>query len=351
MRLPMHDHSRAARNSRRWRVSRFADYAALFIIAFLVTLFSLWMPDIFPTVSNLQSLFIQQVVTGLLALGLLVPMISGEFDFSGGAVVSASAVVTALLMSGGALPWWAVVALVVVGGGVVGAGNGVLVAVLGFNSLVATLATAGVLSGSALMLSDGMTLYEGIPQEFLSWGQRHVFGVPISVLYFLIVFIMLTFVLTQTPWGRAHAAVGKGRLAAELAGVSVRRHLFTGFVISGVVAGIAGVLLVAQLGSAPADVGQAYILSAFAAVFLGSTIFRPGSFNPSGTLAAIILIAVGINGLSLAGVSAFVSQVFTGVLLLASVGLSQVRLGTTQTSRETSHEADSAPDGSSLSST
>lgn len=309
------------------RLHRVADYTAPLIVVLLVAIFSIWMPHTFATVNNVQSLLIQQAVPGILALGLLVPMVSGEFDFSGGAVVSASAVGTAMLMGHLALPWWICVAMIMLGGALVGAINGFLVAIWGFNSFVATLATAGILSGSALLLSNGLTLYAGIPDSFLKWGQRDVVGVPASVLYFAVVFVALTFLLTQTPWGRAHAAVGKGRRAAELAGVNVRRHVMIGFVLSGLVAAFAGVLLVAQLGSAPSDVGQAYILSAFAAVFLGSTIFRPGDFNPGGTLVAIILIAVGINGLSLAGVSSFVSQVFTGVLLLASVGMSRARLG------------------------
>lgn len=115
-----------------------------------------------------------------------------------------------------------------------------------------------------------------------------------------------------------------GRRAARLAGVPIQRHIVLAFMGSGALAALAGVLLVARLGSSTPNIGQGYIISAFAAVFLGAAMLRPGFFNATGTMLAIVLIAIGVNGLSLAGVSSFISEVFTGVVLLISVGLAQL---------------------------
>jgi ribose transport system permease protein len=138
------------------------------------------------------------------------------------------------------------------------------------------------------------------------------------------VFGITAIALRQTAWGRRHEAVGKGRAASHLAGIGVRRHLFGAFIVSGVIAGFAGLVLVARLGSAPPNVGEAFTLSAFAAAFLGATMLRPGFFNATGTLVAILLIAVGINGLLLAGVENYIERLFTGAVLLLAVGLSRL---------------------------
>jgi ribose transport system permease protein len=174
------------------------------------------------------------------------------------------------------------------------------------------------------MVSGGQTLFEGVPASFLKAGRNTLAGVPLPIVYAIVVFLLVGWLLRQTAWGRRHETVGKGRRAAELAGVPVRRHVILAFMGSGCLGALAGVLLVARLGSSPPDIGQTYILSAFAAVFLGAAMLRPGFFNATGTILAIVLIAIGVNGLSLAGVSSFVGQVFTGVILLLSVGLSRM---------------------------
>jgi ribose transport system permease protein len=299
-------------------------YGAVLVLAAMVAVFAITLPSTFPTSSNFKVLFAEQAVAAILALGVLLPIVAGEFDFSAGAVLTAATVATVKLTGEAGLAWPLAVVVIVVAGALIGSVNGALVAVGRFNSFVATLATSGVIGGIALMVSGGQTLFEGVPASFLKAGRNTLAGVPLPIVYAIVVFLLVGWLLRQTAWGRRHETVGKGRRAAELAGVPVRRHVILAFMGSGCLGALAGVLLVARLGSSPPDIGQTYILSAFAAVFLGAAMLRPGFFNATGTILAIVLIAIGVNGLSLAGVSSFVGQVFTGVILLLSVGLSRM---------------------------
>ena len=294
------------------------------VLVVLVIIFWATMPNTFGTKANFQSMVSAQAVPGILALGLLFPLVAGEFDFSGGAVASAAAVF--LVVLSGTHGWsWPLASVVVIGGATaVGAFNGFLIAYLNYSSFVTTLAVSGVISGIALAQSNGLTLYKGIPQSFLRLGSNQALSVPLPVVYLAVVFVLVAFFLRQTAWGRYNEAVGKGRAAARLAGVNVRSHIFVSFVASAALAAVAGLVLVARLGSAQPNGGSAFTLSAFAAAFLGATMFRPGFFNAPGTIVAILLIAVGINGLTLGGVPSYIEQIFTGGVLLVAVGLSQI---------------------------
>jgi ribose transport system permease protein len=294
------------------------------VLVVLTSCFAIMMPGTFATRSNLQSMLSAQAVPGILALALLFPLVAGEFDFSGGAIASAGGTMFALSNGIHHWPWPVAAALIVIGGALAGAINGILVAYLGFGSFVATLATSGVVSGIALLQSGGQVLYLGISPSFLTLGQANALGVPTPVWCLLLVFLLVLYALRQTAWGRYSEAVGKNRAAATLAGIPVRRHVFLSFVVAGGLAGFAGLVLVAQVGSAQPSGGSVYTLGAFSAAFLGATMFRPGFYNPPGTILAILLIAVGVNGLTLSGVSAYVEQIFTGLVLLVAVGLSGV---------------------------
>ncbi len=302
-------------------VSRFGGPV---ILVLLIVIYSVILPSTFPTLANFRALITEQAVPGILAAALLFPLVAGAFDFSGGAVITLAAVAFVQFTGQQHIGWPAACLLVLAGAVVVGIVNGVLIAHFRYNSFVATLATGGILSGIALVRSQGQTLFQGVPSSFLHLGRNRLLGIPLPIYYLVVVFLLVGYVLRQTAFGRYHEALGKGPAAAQLAGVSFKRHLVTAFIASAVLAALAGLILVANLGSAPPGVGDAYILSAFAAAFLGSTMFRPGSFNASGSLVAILLIAVGVNGLTLAGVSSFIQEIFTGGLLIIAVGVSQL---------------------------
>jgi ribose transport system permease protein len=130
--------------------------------------------------------------------------------------------------------------------------------------------------------------------------------------------------LERTPLGRRVQASGANREAARLAGVATKRFVFLSFVVSGLMASVAGLLVSARVGSVSPTLGPPYLLPAFAACFLGATQIRPGRFNVWGTVLALILLATGVKGLQLAGGELWLTELFNGVALVGAVTLSVV---------------------------
>lgn len=305
-------------------LSFLARFGGPLILAALLILFSALEPDTFLTAANLRSIARANAVPGILAVGLVLILSADEFDFSIGSVLSASMVATAVLTGEYGWHWLIAAVVVLIAGALVGLVNGLLVSIVGINSFVVTLATGGIVSGFALLRTDGQTLFQGVPQSLKDIGRDEVIGVPLLLVCLLVLAGLAWYVMSQTPWGRRQTATGKGRNASALAGVAVRKQIVHGFIGSSVAASLAGVLQLARLGSAPPDIGLGFLLAAFAGAFLGSTMIKPGFFNVPGTVIAIFLIGVGVNGLLLIGISSFIEQIFSGVVLLAAVALSQL---------------------------
>jgi ribose transport system permease protein len=310
---------------RRAQLIRVASrYGGLVMLIVLFLVFAATMSDTFLTDTNLQGVAANQAVPGLLAVALLLPLVAGEFDFSAGAVLGAAMVFMAILTGEKDISWQLAALVVLCGGALTGLINGLLVAKVGIHSFVATLAVSGIVSGAALWASNGEVLFENIPTGLTDAGTKFLWEIPLPVVYLLCVAALVWYVLRATPWGRYQEAVGKGRRAATLSGVPVNRQVITGFVAGGALAAVAGIVNIAQLGSAPPNLGPPLLLSAYAAAFLGSTMFRPGFPNIPGTIVAVFLIAIAINGLELAGVSSFIEPILTGIVLILAVSLSRL---------------------------
>lgn len=204
-------------------------------------------------------------------------------------------------------------------GGLVGAVNGFLVANVGINALVATLGTSVIVTGSVLWYTQGGVFYENIPPALNALADRSVFGVPLPAIFLAIVGLSSWYVLEQTPLGRYLYAAGSSKEAAALSGLNVPRLTRMAFVIAGLLAGFAGVLQAAALGSGNPNVGPPFLLPAYSAAFLGATAVKTGTFNVLGTIVAVFTVAVGITGLQLLGVAFFVAPIFQGVALIFAV--------------------------------
>ena len=299
---------------------RFGVVAALVVLAIV---FAVAEPDTFPTSSNLRSMLVNQSVLAVVALGVLAPLTVGEFDLSVGGLLSMSSVVTIVLLGHG-LPAVLCIVVAIAACAVVGAVNGLLVTYVGISSFVATLGTATLVGGLSQWWSNNQTVFKGVTQGFRDFGTTLVGGaIPISGIYVLVLAVFLWYLLSRTPFGRQMLATGLGRDAARLAGIPTRGRTAISFVISGVFAGMAGVLSAAQLASASPGVGESLLLPAYAGAFLGATTIVVGRFNVFGTLAGVILLAIGITGLQLAGVENFISQIFNGAALVLAVTIAR----------------------------
>jgi ribose transport system permease protein len=219
-----------------------------------------------------------------------------------------------------------VVIAVVVGigvGALVGIVNGITVGRVGVNSLIVTLGISTVLAGIVTWYTNSQSIITGISSDLVDLGSGDWFGIPRTLYVLALVAGFVYYVLEHTPFGRYLFSVGSNREAARLVGLPVERLVILAFVLSATLAGLAGVLLVARNGSASPQVGTVGdSLQALAAAYLGATAIRPGRFNVPGTLIAIFFLAFTVTGLSLAGVSSWVNDVFNGAALFVAVVIS-----------------------------
>lgn len=312
---------------------------AFFALIAIIAVFSILSP-VYLSVGNFLSMSSQVAIYGLLAVGMLLVVLNGGIDLSVGSILGLSGVVAGALMKGVELPAlgvilylpvWAVVVLTLALGALVGAVNGVLVAVLKVPAFVATLGVMYVARGVALLMTDGLT-YNGLDgaaalgNEGFSWlGRDRVAGIPISILILAAVAVLAGLLLSRTAFGRWLYASGGNARAAELSGVPVRRVQVAVYVLSGITAAIAGLVLSSRLNSAGPTAGETYELTAIAAVVIGGAALTGGRGTVRGTMLGAFVIGFLSNGLVIVGVSAYWQTVFTGAVIVLAVLLNSIR--------------------------
>jgi ribose transport system permease protein len=294
----------------------------------MIVVFSITEPGTFATSSNLDGILLGNAVAAVLALAVLVPATVGEFDVSVGYILGFSAVAAAASGGESHYPGWVALLLALGAGALIGFVNGVLIAYLNINSIIATLGTGLAVSGLTVGASGYQTLSNDIPGLFASMARNTFLGIGMAVWLLLAAAIVAYLVFAFTPVGRKMYAVGGSERVARLIGVRTRQIKVGAFVAAGLLAALAGVLELGLSGAASPTFGVNLLLPAFAAVFLGSTTVRPGQFNVWGTIFAIALLAVGFSGMSLAGIPFWTQTVFQGAALLLGVILSLSRFKT-----------------------
>jgi ribose transport system permease protein len=299
-------------------------YSGILMILVFIAAYSIWLPDTFPTSSTLDTVLSSQAVAGLVALAVLFPLAAGVFDLSIAQNVTLSSLICASLMTRAPHLSPALAILITLGAGAtIGMFNGFLVAVIGLNSFIATLGTTSLLTALCSVIGNGNYLGP-FSKSFTGITDGTILGVPIVAFYLVIVAIVAWYALEHTAVGRRTHAVGLNPESARLAGIRTKRILFTQMVICGLITSMAAVLLTSSINSSSETVGNAYLLPAYAATFLGTTQLKPGRFNVWGTLIAIYLLGVGVTGLQLAGLSIWVTYAFNGAALLLAVSISAI---------------------------
>jgi ribose transport system permease protein len=297
---------------------KLAPYSGIVLLIGFVIYFSIRLPDTFPTRATITSIAGDQSITLVLALGLLVTLAVGQFDLSAAQNLGMSAVVCATLMTTHHMSPVVAVALTLLIGLAVGVVNAFLVAVIGVESLIATLGMSSVLLALAGLLSN-YQFVGPVPDGFQNFANREVFGFPIVAGYALLLSIVVWYVLEHTPVGRRAYAVGANPEASRLAGVRTTWYVAGSLVVTALFATIAGILVTAKIGSVAPTLGPAYLLPSFAACFLATTQIKPGRFNVWGTVVALVLLATGVKGLQLLGGKLWVTDMFNGLALIVAV--------------------------------
>ncbi len=302
-------------------------YALVMVFVAVLVFFSLWneTADTFATSANIKNVLGNQAVVAILSLGIMFPLVCGEFDFSVGPVAGLSQVLCAGFMARLGVPLALAIAVGIGVGAAVGVVSGVATGRIGVNSLIVTLGISALVTGIVTWYTNSQSIINGISSDLTDLGAGDWFGVPRTLYVLAVVAAVVYYLLEHTPFGRYLYSIGSNPSAARLVGLPVERLVVVAFVLSGTLAGLAGVLLVARNGSASPQVGTVGdSLQALAAAFLGATAIKPGRFNVVGTLVAIFLLAFTVTGLSLAGVAGWINDVFNGAALFVAVLISTI---------------------------
>jgi ribose transport system permease protein len=308
-------------------VEWFERFALLLVWAATIAVFGYLRPDSFLTWSNFATILGSQSVIVVTALGLIVPLTAGDYDLSIASNLTFAGTLLAALNVNAGLPIGVAVAAALASGLLLGLVNGFFVLYFRMNSLIVTMGVGTFMHGVTLWLGDQQTI-SGVSDALVDAViVTRFLGVPLGFYYALILCALLWYALSYTTVGRLLLFVGRGREVARLSGIAVDRVRLGGFLCSGLMGAIAGVLYVGTTGAADPSSGLTFLLPAFAAAFLGATSMNPGRFNPWGTLISVYFLVTGITGLSILGVSTFVQDLFYGGALVIAVTLSQIVRG------------------------
>ena len=319
--------------------------------------------------SNITLLLRQSAVLAILASGLTIALILGEFDLSIAAALTLGGGVFALFLSGQYVVTWPTIPFTDIGGGAIvpagwqdsflfaliaaaffgllaGVINGIVVSYFGVSAFIGTLGLAGIIEGYLIRLTDGRSV--ALPKNVTDTAQGTLFGwrapeswgwdislcgrtfnlnlgglsLPIIALTAAAILLAISFFLRQTEAGRRMDAVGGNPEASRLAGIDVKKYRLAAFMMCAVIAAIAGVVLAAgRTGSAVTLVGNqgSYLLQAYTACFLGAVTLREGEFHVLGTAIGVLLMTVTFSGLIILGVPGYAQTIANGVILIAAL--------------------------------
>ena len=299
-------------------------FSAIYLWVLFLVVFGIWSPDEFLTASTFQTIASSQAIAGMLAIAVLIPLACGQFDLSVGANANLTGIVAILLQ----VNWhWGVLPSIlfsVLIGLLIGAVNGLLVVRFGVSSFIATLGMSSILAAFDIIVTNSQQPLPVSNTVWINLTQTKIFGLQIVVYYLLVLGVVAWWFLAHTPAGRYIYATGGNAEAARLSGVRTGRWSWISLIISGGIAGLAGVLFTSLTGPS-LTFGPTLLLPAFAAAFLGSTQLQPGRFNVWGTIIAIYVLATGVQGLQLVSGQQWLSDMFNGVALIIAVALAVSR--------------------------
>lgn len=300
-------------------------FSGLYVLALIIVVFGIWVPDTFLTVQTLNGIASQQAITAILAIGVLAPYAAGAFDLSVGSMLGLSVVIVCKLQADG-VPWMLAVLITLAVGAVVGLINGYVIVGLHVDSFIATLGMSAILGALVYWVSGNQTITEGISPDFIRLGQDKLWGVPLPVWFMIAIALIVGYITEFRPLGRKLYATGGNEPAARLSGINTSQMVIVSLMISGTVAAFAGIIFAATIGSASLTAGPPFLLPAYAAVFLGATQIHPGRANVLGTLVAVAVLGTGVKGLLLTGAQFWVSDLFNGLTLILAVALAMRRV-------------------------
>ncbi|OAP37534.1 ABC transporter permease [Sinorhizobium americanum] len=302
--------------------------AGIGIALLLLILFFALTADHFLSPNNISNILTQITINLILAIGMTFVILIGGIDLSVGSMLAFCAVVGGSVLTIPDLSVFQAVSLATVAavgtGALCGFLNGWISAFWGLPSFIVTLGMLNIARGAALQVTDARTIYS-FPPSFNAFGSQMIYGVPVVFLIALALVGIAWFVLSRTVFGRLLYGIGNNEEAVRLAGHSLMIYKIAAFTIAGVLVGIAAIVYMARLNIASPIIGIGFELNAIAAVIIGGTSLSGGRGSVIGTLLGACIIGVLANGLILFGLSDFMRQLITGVVIILAVIVDKYR--------------------------
>ena len=289
--------------------------AATVIVAILVG----FTTNKFWEINNLSNIAYSVSITALLAIGATLVIFIGGIDISSGSMIALTTMILATIVKTNGYPLWAGILVSILLGGVLGAFNGLLTAYLRVPSFVSTLAGSSIFKGLAFLLNNGSPIFSvALNFEYVFYGK--IFGIiPLPFIYVAIFYFLFAMFMKYSRQGREIYAVGGNEGAARLSGISVRRVKMMTFILAGVMAGFASVLMAARLNSGSPNYGAGMEMSAIAAAVIGGASLSGGRGSIVNTLIGALTIVIVQNGLNLNAVNTSIQSITLGLIILFAV--------------------------------
>jgi ribose/xylose/arabinose/galactoside ABC-type transport system permease subunit len=292
-----------------------------FFLFGLTVIFSLVSPSFFNS-QNLLNIVRQVSYVIIAGSGITLLMIAGYLDLSVGSAAALSGVAMALLAKAGVSMPIAILFAVILGIAM-GLVNGLLTASFGIPPFIATLGTMMIFRGTALIIADGKTVRDNLPQSFGFLGRGEFLGLPFPFWFMFLAVALMLILQKRSLLGKYSIAMGGNRLAAELSGINVRRMVFLLYTIVGALVGFTGAIQASRLGVGEPNIGVGFEFDVIVAVILGGTTLTGGEGSVIGMVIGALIVGVISNGLDLLGVMTFYQSIIKGVILVVAVLLDQ----------------------------
>lgn len=293
--------------------------SAIWVVLFLlVTTFTIANPR-FLSMNNLFTVARQVSMYGIASIGMTFVILIAGIDLSTGSIITLVNVVCAYLMVNMGFGMAEAVLFSIAMATVIGVINGFLISSIGIPAIIATFATQTIFAGIAYLISGGTPIY-GFDERFKVIGQGYVGPVPVPVIIMILCFTLGAVILNKTFFGRYFYAVGGNEEAAELSGIRVSRIKYLIYALSGLFAGLAGVVMLSRTNSAQPTAGLGYEFDVITCVVLGGVSVAGGIGKMSGVIAGVLIIGVLTNGMVLLNVSNYTQMVVKGLVLVLAVG-------------------------------
>lgn len=303
---------------------KYPNYSLL-IGLFLLTLimFSVMVPGKFFTMSNFSSIAFQLPELGILTIAMAITMLSGGINLSIIAIANLSGIVMATIMhamiqTGGAPEGGIILLAILAGLGcslLIGFVNGIIIAFIGVSPILATLGTMTLVNGISILSTKGYVI-SGLPERMLFIGNGSLFGIPFPFLLFAIVTFLIGFWLKNMPSGLSNYLIGSNETATRYSGVNTKAVIMKTHILSGLLCGVAAMIMISRFNSARAGYAESYLLVTVLASVFGGVDPSGGFGKIGGVVLSLFILQMVSSGLNLLGISSFISVILWGVLLL-----------------------------------